>query len=162
MKLMGFEKINLVKAVVFDIDGVLTDGRVFVGPDGGILKSYCLRDADAVNELKRSGYLTACITGEDDYFTDFIRAKLAPDGFYAGCKEKLCALVDFEKKNGLGAENICYIGDGIYDIQAIKHAGIGICPADANGRVKGIADVVLDCNGGRGCLEQVAAYLCKR
>jgi YrbI family 3-deoxy-D-manno-octulosonate 8-phosphate phosphatase len=153
------EGCNLIRAVVFDIDGVLTDGKVYLSEDGKAIKAYCLRDADALNELKQKGYITACITGEDNFFTGLIREKFAPDCFYAGCKDKLHKLEEFEEKNGLKSENVCYIGDGKYDIQAVHHAGVGMCPADAIDRVKSVADIVLNCRGGEGCLEEALSYL---
>jgi D-sedoheptulose 7-phosphate isomerase len=150
---------HLIRAVVFDIDGVLTDGKVYLSADGKEMKTYCLRDVDALSDLKQKGYLIACITGEDNYFTDLIKEKLVCDFFYVGCKDKLRKLEEFEKNNGLKAENICYIGDGKYDIQAVQHAGMGMCPIDAIERVKAAADIILNCRGGEGCLEQILSYL---
>jgi YrbI family 3-deoxy-D-manno-octulosonate 8-phosphate phosphatase len=150
---------HLIKAVVFDIDGVLTDGKVYLNSDGKEMKAYCLRDVDALNDLKQKGYLIACITGEDNYFTDLLKEKFACGFFYVGCKDKLRKLEEFEKNNGLNAENVCYIGDGKYDIHAVQHAGVGMCPADAIERVKAAADIILNCRGGEGCLEQILSYL---
>jgi D-sedoheptulose 7-phosphate isomerase len=150
---------HLVRAVVFDVDGVLTDGKVYMSADDKEMKAYCLKDIDALNDLKQRGYLIACITGEDNYFTDLLKKKLVFDFFYAGCKDKLRKLEEFEKDNGLKAKNVCYIGDGKYDIEAVQHAGVGMCPIDAIQRVKAVADIILNCRGGEGCLEQILSYL---
>jgi D-sedoheptulose 7-phosphate isomerase len=148
-----------IRAIIFDIDGVLTDGKVYADAAGNESKVYCLRDADALNELKQRGYLTVCITGEDNAFSERIKKVFAPDEFHAGCKEKLEKLKEFEKRHGLKSENICYIGDGKYDVQAMRYAGLRICPADAADSVKDIADMILHCGGGAGCLDRVLSHL---
>ncbi len=144
-----------VKAVVTDIDGVLTDGRVMLLDGAEVNKKVCFKDLDTVSLFRRKGIKFGIITGESDRFTDALNKKLCPDYFYHGCKEKKKAIEDIAYKENIPLSSVCYIGDGKYDIDAIRAAGIGICPADAIEEVKQAADIVLECRGGDGCLPVV-------
>lgn len=148
-----------IKAVIFDIDGVLTDGRKYT--DGSIseYKSLCLKDNDAITSLKEKGYILGFITGEDNSFSDYLKTNLQVDFFRTGCKKKIYAIGEFIKEFSVGKEQICYVGDGKYDIEVLSEIGLSVCPADAIGEVKNVAKLILKRKGGEGCLEEILAYL---
>lgn len=149
----------MIRLVVFDIDGVLTDGNVFVDEDGREYKRYSLTEIDAINDLKRQGYMIAAITGEDTPIVNVFRQKIPWDDFLSGCKDKLAGIHHLEEKFGIGKEEICYIGDGKYDVPAIKYVGFGVAPSNAVPAAKVTAAVVLRGRGGKDCIQELSSFL---
>lgn len=153
---------NTIKAVITDIDGVLTDGKAMLTDGAELNKKVCLKDLDTISLLRDKGIMFGIVSGESDQFTNALNEKLHPDYFYHGCKEKKSVIEKIAHEENIPISSICYIGDGKYDIEAIRAVGIGVCPADAIEEVKHEADIVLNCNGGNGCLANVFSLLFDR
>lgn len=149
----------MIKLVVFDIDGVLTDGSVIVDSDGNEQKQISMKDIDAVFELHRRGFLLAAITGEDTAIVNFFEKRFPWQYFYRGNKSKQKTLNLIEQETGIKREQICYVGDGKYDVEPLAYAGLGICPADAVDSAKNAADIILQNDGGRGCIWEMLLIL---
>lgn len=150
-----------LKMVVFDIDGVLTDGKVYIDADGKEMKSYSLTEIDSINEIKRSGYFIAAITGEDTAIVRQFKEKVNWDAFFAGCKDKIEMLKRCIADLEIERDEVCYIGDGKYDIPAIQYAGLGVCPSNAIQEAKDVADIVLNGAGGESCIYELYQMLKK-
>lgn len=149
----------MIKLIVLDIDGVITDGSVIVDCNGEEQKRINLKDIDAIFEMKRRGFLLAAITGENTKIVDWFEKKFQWDFFYRGNKNKTEALKQIEKDTGITKDSICYVGDGKYDIEPLQYAGLGICPANAVDSARRTADIVLQNNGGEGCLWELLGIL---
>lgn len=149
----------MIELVVFDIDGVLTDGSVLVNSQGQEQKRVDLKDIDAVYELKRRGYCLAAMTGEDTEIVRYFRDRLPWDRFYSGCKRKLETIQKLASACGFTMEQTAYIGDGKYDLEVLPHVGLSVCPADAIREARIQADVVLHRNGGDGCVWELLDIL---
>ena len=149
----------MYKLLIFDIDGVFTDGNVIVDEAGKEYKSYHLTEADALMSLKRRGYKIAAITGENTPIVDIFREKISWDSFVSGIKDKVSGIKELEKQFQVKPCEICYIGDGKYDVLAIQYAGMGVAPANAIEEVKEVADVVLSGEGGRNCIYELSKIL---
>lgn len=141
----------MIKLVVFDIDGVLTDGSIQVDSQGNEQKRINLKDIDAVFELKRKGFLLAAITGENSPIVSYFQKRFPWDYFFCGCKGKAEVLAQLMRDLGLGRDVVAYIGDGKYDIEVLPCAGLSFCPADAVKEAQLAADIVLSRKGGEGC-----------
>lgn len=151
----------MIKMVVFDIDGVMTDGKRYTDGKQLEVKALQLKDLDAVGLFSENGYRLGCISGEDTEFSrQFLEVK-AVDEIKLGCRDKKAALQEFLDRCETKPEEVCYIGDGKYDIPALKMAGLAICPNDAIQEVKEIADIVLKSKGGEGCLAECYSILTK-
>lgn len=148
-----------IRAVITDVDGVLTDGKLMLCDGAEINKRICYKDLDTVSLLREKGIKFGIISGESDEFTDLINRKMNPDYFFSGCKDKRKKLQDISNKEGIALSSICYIGDGKYDVEAIKAAGLGVCPVDAIEEVKQVSNFILKCKGGEGCLASVFSLL---
>ncbi len=148
-----------IKMVIFDIDGVLTDGNVYVDETGKESKIYSLTEIDALNDIKRTGFLIGAITGEETAIVDVFEKRIGWDAFIRGCKNKKQAIEDICSIWGLESKQICYIGDGKYDVEAISYAGIGVCPQNAVNKAKEAADVVLSGRGGESCINELYELL---
>lgn len=149
----------MIRLIIFDIDGVLTDGTIIIDEKGREQKKINIKDVDAVFELKRRGFLLAAITGENSDIVSYFRRRFPWDYFYSGEKNKKRAIHQLEKQAGICAQEICYIGDGKYDIEPLQYVQLGVCPADAIGSVKKAADIILPHNGGGGGLWELTDIL---
>lgn len=149
----------MIRLLVFDIDGVLTDGSVIVDTNGNEQKKINLKDIDAIYELHKREFLLAAVTGEDTEIVSYFENRFPWDYFYRGNKQKKSTLTELEQKAGVSREEICYIGDGKYDVEPLQYAGLGICPADAIDNAKYAADIILQSAGGNGCLWELIGIL---
>lgn len=149
----------MIELIVFDIDGVITDGSVIIDSNGNEQKKINLKDIDAIFELKRKGYTLAAITGEDTSIVDYFEKRFPWSYFYRGNKTKKETMQLIEKDTGIPRENICYIGDGKYDVEPLSYAGLGLCPANAIDKARNAADIILQNNGGEGCLWEMISIL---
>ncbi len=148
-----------IKMVLFDIDGVLTESKISVGKEYNYYKTLNYKDIDAVGLLRNFGLKLGIVTGEKDSFTAYVQEKFAPDYFFCGCKEKYKVIEEIALRENISLEDICYIGDGKYDIEAITKVGLGVCPVDAITEVIRCADYVVKRKGGEGCLAEVYTLL---
>lgn len=148
---------NMIKALIFDIDGVITDGKKYT--DGGLqeIKSISYKDLDAVRTFQNENILVGCISGENTIFSRQIAESL--NYSVLGEKDKKKAIEEFSSRYRIDASEICYIGDGKYDIEALRYVGLAVCPYDAIQEVKNIADIVLTTYGGQGCVAELYTRL---
>ncbi len=149
----------MIELIVFDIDGVITDGSVIIDSSGNEQKQINLKDIDAIFELHRRGFKLAAITGEDTEIVDYFEKRFPWEYFYRGNKTKKETMKQIEAGTGVSRENICYIGDGKYDIEPLTYAGLGLCPANAIDKAKNAADIILQNDGGKGCIWEIISIL---
>lgn len=149
----------MIELIVFDIDGVITDGSVIIDSNGKEQKQVNLKDIDAIFELDRRGYQLAAITGEDTDIVNYFEKRFPWKYFYRGSKTKKETMEQIERGTGINRKEICYIGDGKYDVEPLAYAGLGICPANAIDRAKDAADIILQNDGGRGCIWELVSIL---
>jgi len=153
------EKINRVKLVAMDCDGVLTDGGMYYSDDGTELKKFNTRDGMGIALLHQNGIKTAIITGENNELVKRRADKLNADYVYLGIKDKLAVIREIISKENITLDEIAYIGDDINDLPAMQHVGIKFSVNDAMDKVKSIADYVAKLNGGRGAVREIAELI---
>lgn len=149
----------MIELIVFDIDGVITDGSVIIDFSGHEQKKINMKDVDAIFELHRRGYKLAAITGEDTEIVSYFEKRFPWAYFYRGSKTKKETMQQIEAGTGIDRKNICYIGDGKYDVEPLTYAGLGLCPADAIDAAKNAADIILQNNGGERCVWEIISIL---
>lgn len=149
-----------IKMLLFDVDGVITDSRKYIDGCGMELKSLSMKDLDALWMLKDTGYIIGCITGEDNNFSGYLEQMNVFDFVRTGCKHKVNALKEVMEKYNINTCEICYIGDGKYDIPVLKMVGMAVCPNDAIEEVKQVSTIVLKRKGGDGCIAEIYTLLC--
>ena len=147
------------KILASDIDGVLTDGTVWIDGNGNELKRISFQDVDALFDLHRSGFVLAFLTGEQGSWVEMVKKKLPHKYFYSGCRDKHTALMEVLRLENSQRENLCYIGDGLSDISALKLAGVAVVPANGILEAQTEADIVLKARGGHGALSELARLL---
>ena len=149
----------MIKLIIFDIDGVITDGTITVDVHGNEQKKINIKDIDAIYQLHRDGYKLAAITGEDTEIVSYVRNRFPWDYFFQGAKQKTEIIRQIQEQERLSAAEICYIGDGKYDVEPLAYVGLGICPADAIDSAKRACDMVLQKGGGQGGLWELTGIL---
>lgn len=147
-----------IRLIVFDIDGVLTDGTILVDGNGKEQKRFSLKDIDAIGTLRGEGLLIAAITGEKTDLAEYFEKKIPWDSFMMGRKDKGSALRETMSRLNASPEETAYIGDGKYDLEPLRLARYGICPSDACMVVREAADIVLERPGGK-CIDELLALV---
>ncbi len=152
----------LIRLVAFDIDGVITSGKVTVDRDGRETKSIDYRDIDAIFHLKRTGYTVALITAENSDMAAFFGRRFDIEHFYSGVQDKRVRLEEIAEGLGIPSSEVCYVGDSAKDAAAIAYAGLGACPANATQAAIEAADIQLSRRGGDGAVAELVAEIERR
>jgi YrbI family 3-deoxy-D-manno-octulosonate 8-phosphate phosphatase len=151
------EKAKKIKLLLTDCDGVLTDGGVYYGENGEVLKRFNIRDGMGVERLRNiCGIETGIITGEVSPSVAKRAEKLKLKHLYLGIKDKSAELDKILEATGLKEDEIAYIGDDVNDLPAIKRAGFTACPADALPQVLNEVDYICVLHGGQGAFREFA------
>ena len=143
-------RLRNIRLVITDVDGVLTDGGLYYGPDGECLKRFHARDGLGVRLLQQAGIQVAVLSGRD---CPALRRRLADLGIteaVLGQADKRAALSGIMERCGVVAEEVAFIGDDIPDMEVFGLCGVSVTVADAPEYVKARADLVLECKGGLG------------
>jgi 3-deoxy-D-manno-octulosonate 8-phosphate phosphatase (KDO 8-P phosphatase) len=144
-----------LKAIVLDVDGVLTDGGVWWGPNGEEWKRFCFADIMGVSLAKKSGLTVALISGEDSPLVDRFAAKMGITDVEKNCKQKAQAVRSFADRRGLALREICFMGDDVNDLEAMEIAGLAAAPATAVPAALRKAGFVARSNGGNGAVREL-------
>ncbi len=142
-----------------DIDGILTDGFVWIDENGNELKRISFHDLDALFDLYRSGFTLAFLTGEQGNWVEMVKKRLPYKYFYSGCRDKHAALLEILRLENSHSEDLCYIGDGLSDVPALQLAGVAVVPANAILEARSAASIVLNAQGGQGAIVELARLL---
>ena len=153
-------KARKIKLLITDCDGVLTDGGVYYGEEGEVLKKFNIRDGMGVERLRKlADVQTGIITGEVSPSVVKRAEKLQITELHLGIKDKLKVLMQIMVNKNLTTDNIAYIGDDVNDIEIMQQVGLTACPADAISFTKNIADYVCESKGGEGCFREFAELI---
>jgi 3-deoxy-D-manno-octulosonate 8-phosphate phosphatase (KDO 8-P phosphatase) len=147
--------VNKIRAVVLDVDGVLTDGTFVWGPNGEEFKKFSFLDVMGISLGVKSGLIFALISGEDNPLIDRFARKMDIVDIYKGCKDKAAALRDFAQKYNLELQHVCFMGDDVNDVSALELAGLAAVPSTAHAVARGIAKLVTQCSGGQGAVREL-------
>jgi YrbI family 3-deoxy-D-manno-octulosonate 8-phosphate phosphatase len=154
------EKLEKIKVVITDNDGVLTDTGVYYSGKGEELKRFSIRDGMGVERLRKyAGIKTIIITGENSGSIKARAEKLRIEEYYLGAKNKLELLDQILKQNKINEENIAYIGDDVNDLQVMERVGFKVTPADGTNFIKKIADYVCENKSGNGAFRELAELI---
>jgi 3-deoxy-D-manno-octulosonate 8-phosphate phosphatase (KDO 8-P phosphatase) len=155
----GPDVFTKIKAIAMDVDGVLTDGGVWWGPNGEEWKRFHFADIMGLSLARKSGMTIALISGENSPLVDRLAGKLGIGDVHKDCKDKASALRTFSEKHGLRLQEICFIGDDVNDLAALNMAGLSACPADARPSIRENCKVVTKLGGGNGAVREVVDML---
>jgi 3-deoxy-D-manno-octulosonate 8-phosphate phosphatase (KDO 8-P phosphatase) len=151
-----------IRGLALDVDGVLTDGTFWWGPNGEEFKRFSFADIMGVSRACKAGLILALISGEDSPLVDRYANKFAIQDCFKGCKDKAAALREFAERRGLSLEEICFMGDDINDLGAMAIAGFSAAPANAEGAARKEAQFVTKHKGGRGAVRELVDLILSR
>ena len=123
-----------IRLVVFDVDGVLTDGSLFIGDDGQEYKAFNSKDGHGMVMLQHTGVQIAIITGRSSEVVRIRMASLGIQRVYQGKKEKLPAYEELKQITGFSDEQIAYVGDDVVDLPVMTRVGLAIAVQDEHRR----------------------------
>jgi 3-deoxy-D-manno-octulosonate 8-phosphate phosphatase (KDO 8-P phosphatase) len=149
------EELSKVKAFVFDVDGVLSNAKIYLHPGNDLMRSMNIKDGYAIQYAIRKGYPICIITGGNSQAVEQRFRTLGVKDIYMKSRNKMENLEDFLAQNEFGAENILYMGDDLPDYPVMKEVGFPTCPSDAAEEIKSISIYISDKPGGEGCVRDV-------
>ncbi|MHB1744186.1 MAG: KdsC family phosphatase [Acidobacteriaceae bacterium] len=144
-----------IRAIALDVDGVLTDGGVWWGPNGEEWKRFSFADIMGVSNACKAGLIVTLISGEDSPLVDRFAEKFQIADITKGCRDKASALRAFAERQQLPLSAICFMGDDINDIAAQQIAGLSAAPANAHPTVLATATFIAKNNGGNGAVREL-------
>lgn len=152
-------KAALIRLAIFDVDGVLTDGRLYLSDQGDVCKAFHIRDGFGLKLLMEAGITVAVISGRRDASVERRLAELGVDLAYLGVTDKLAALQDLQTRLNLAPAQIAYTGDDWIDLPVMARVGLAIAVQDADPWVREQADWRTVRRGGSGAVREVCELL---
>lgn len=151
-----------IKMLVMDVDGTLTDGHIYFGAEGEMMKAFHVQDGYAIAHiLPAKGITPVIITGRSSKIVEKRAAELNIQHLHQGVWDKLSKLKEVAQQIGICAEQIAYIGDDLNDLACIRYCGYTACPADAVPEVRAAVDYVCTRDGGRGAVREfIDKFIC--
>lgn len=148
-----------IRAIAFDVDGVLTDGGFWWGPNGEEWKRFCFADIMGLSLARRAGFKLALISGEDSPLVDRYAQKMHIQFVAKGCRDKATALRNFAAEAEVDLAEICFMGDDVNDLPALRIAGFSAAPGNAARDVIARVDFAAKCAGGNGAVRELVEAL---
>ena len=152
------KKLDGIKLLALDVDGVLTDGGLFYTPEG-VIQKFNSTDGAGLITLRKKDFPVALISFRDFPATRRRAADLGIEILCLGSDRKAAALSGICRSLSIDCDEALFIGDGILDLPALRLAGVAACPADAHPLVKAECDIVTEKSGGRGAVREVVDML---
>lgn len=155
------ELLSGITTLIFDYDGVMTDGKVILQHEGPPLRSANVRDGYILQLAVKLGYNVVIISGGFSRSMDNRFETLNIKDAFTGVKNKLEVYDKYLKDKGISDEEVLYMGDDIPDIPVMKRAGVPVCPLDASEEVRNISVYISDRKGGEGCVRDIIEQVMK-
>ena len=149
----------MIKLLVLDVDGTLTDGRITYDSNGFESKSFSVKDGLALRTWQDLGFKVAIITGRESNIVERRAKELKIDYLYQKCKNKLEKVEEICKKESITLENVCAIGDDLNDLKMLQSVGRSFTLSDCNPLIKPFVETVLDKKGGEGAVASMVEIL---
>lgn len=153
------KKIQKIKIILFDVDGVFTDGTVIMEENGKEFLKFSRIDGKGIELIKKKGLKTAIITSENSNIVKKRMQKLNIDDIYIGIKDKLKIYNILKKKYKFKDEEFCFLGDDVQDLAIMQKVGFSCCPCNAQKEIKMISDYISVYEGGYGFVRDVCNLL---
>lgn len=155
------QRLNNIKAFIFDVDGVLTDGKVHISENGQLLRQMNVKDGYAMKHAVKKGYEVCIISGGNNPAVKTRLRDLGITNIYLGIEDKMECLDEFSDVYNINLENMCYMGDDIPDLQVMQSVGLAACPQNAVPEIKAISHYVSHHIGGEACARDIIEQVMK-
>ncbi|MBA2355993.1 MAG: HAD-IIIA family hydrolase [Acidobacteria bacterium] len=144
------ERARRIRVILFDVDGVLTDGGVYMHADGSESKRFDIKDGAGIVLARRAGLTVGLISARQSASTGHRARQLGMDPVRQGVHDKADALAELMRTHDWEPETIAYMGDDVVDLPILRRVGLSACPADASADVRSAVHLVSPCAGGHG------------
>lgn len=148
-------KASKIKMVVFDVDGVMTDGSITYDENGVEYKTFNVKDGQGIVRITKEGIITAIITARNNATVKHRFENLGMSRLFMGQKDKMIAMKQLLDEYNLDLSQVAYMGDDLPDIPVLKEVGFASCPNDAIDEVKELCHFISSKNGGRGAVREL-------
>lgn len=148
-----------VKLVAFDVDGVLTDGRIFYGPEGESLKVFHAHDGYGIKLLQQAGFIVAVISGRESAPLRKRLSDLGVEHVELACKDKVAALRSFCATYSWSLADAAFMGDDLIDYPVMEQVGYRMAPSNAIREIKDISHFITEKSGGTGAVREAVEHL---
>ena len=148
-----------IKLLIMDVDGVLSDGGIFISAEGEAFKRFDIKDGLGISLWHRMGFKTAIITGRSSAIVEKRAAELGISEVRQGQSNKRIAYAELKRELGLTDEEIAYIGDDLIDLPVLQQAGLAVAVADAAPEAKLMSHYVTAHNGGHGAVRETVEFM---
>lgn len=154
-----FDRLRRVRLLALDVDGVLTDGRLYFQSDGSEIKAFHTQDGLGLKLLRRAGLQVAFITGRESPMVNQRGASLGIDHIVQNCEDKLTTLHELCRDQAIELDHVAYCGDDLPDLAVIQRVGLGITVPGAPPYIRAQADHVTERSGGHGAVREICDML---
>ena len=161
MKINYKEKFKDINTFIFDVDGVFTNGGLYIFPDGKFVRKMNAKDGFALKLALKMGYNIAIITGGREKSIKERLEKLGINNIFLNAHDKLPILKNYFSENNIDPKKTLYMGDDIPDLKPMQNVGLACCPKDAVYEIKEICDYISNIKGGNGCVRDVIEQVLK-
>lgn len=151
-----------IKLIAFDVDGVFTDGRIYISDAGVESKAFHTQDGHGIRQILEVGIKVAVISGRKSQAVSMRMKELSIEDVYLGCKNKEATFQALLKKYSIRAMESAFVGDDIPDVKILKVVGLPIAVANARSEVKQIAKYITKNTGGSGAIREITDLLLKQ
>jgi 3-deoxy-D-manno-octulosonate 8-phosphate phosphatase (KDO 8-P phosphatase) len=148
-----------IRLVLFDVDGVLTDGKLFITGEGESMKTFHAQDGVAIALLRTHGIRSGFLSGKHSAALTWRAKQLRVDVLITGCDDKRAAYEKIKLEHEMADSQIAYVGDDIIDLPVLETVGMSYAPANAHRLVRQRVDRVTACAGGEGVAREVAEHI---
>lgn len=149
----------MIKMLVMDVDGTLTDGKIYISSQGEIMKAFSVKDGLGIAKLHSKGIISVIITGRNSQIVTERAKELNITEVIQGVHDKVKVLSEVAKKYKCDLNEIAYIGDDENDLECMKVCGMKSCPADAEEAVKRVVNFICNRRGGDGAVREFIEYI---
>ena len=153
------ERCKKITLLLLDVDGVLTDGRLYYGPDGEVIKTFDVRDGYGLKLWHEAGFRSGIISGRNSDIVSFRAAELKMSFVYQGNDDKIAAFNELFAEAGVSKDEIAFVGDDTLDIPVFERVGLAIAVADGHEKVRSSVHHITKTRGGRGAVREVIDML---
>ena len=143
-----------IKLLVMDVDGTLTNGKIYISSNGELMKAFNVKDGYAIVNLEKHGIVPVIITGRSSEIVAQRAKELHINELYQGIIDKLHKLKEIAQRYNILPYEIAYIGDDLNDLDCIDYCGVTACPNDAIEEVRRSVDYICEQNGGNGAVRE--------
>jgi 3-deoxy-D-manno-octulosonate 8-phosphate phosphatase (KDO 8-P phosphatase) len=149
------QRLNKITTLMFDIDGVMTDGKVLVMESGEMIRNMNSKDGYALHLAVVKGYRVAVISGGNNVAVQTALARTGITDVFIKQHDKIACYLNYLKRHNISDEEVLYMGDDLPDHEVMSRVGVAVCPNDAATEIKDVCQYISNKSGGEGCVRDV-------